>query len=472
MSEPRNTAIREAGTMTSANARLDEQPRVCVVGAGMSGLAAVDALARAGFAVTCYEAGSGVGGRWRYENDSGRSAAYASLQTNTSKRGMQYPSFPQPDAAPDFLHHSDMRAYLESYAAANALARHVRFGATVARAEPDERGWKVTLEGERAGHFDWLVVASGHYSDPIVPELRGEFSGETLHVRDYRTPDRFAGKRVVVVGGAQSALDVAAEISRVAAKVTLACDHARHLLPRYAFGRPLDERDSAAALLIPLPLVRLAVHVLTRLAGTTPERGPLRPPARPLLDTHWPIIVSPAAEAAITQRAFGCAPRVANVDGDRVNFADGGEVRADSIVFATGYEISFPFLPADVGRAKAREFPLYRRIVSPHAPGLAFIGIVEAGPGTFEIVERQAQWLAGFIGGRIRAPDREAMWTATDAGERRSRAQFAATGRHTIFCNRHAYLRVLARDLRLASGSGRLSAGARAGRLPAAVAAP
>ena len=455
----------------TATPRTAAEPRICVVGAGMSGLAAVDVLVRAGFSVTCYEAGSGVGGMWRYENDSGRSAAYASLQTNTSKRRMQYPSFPQPDAAPDFPHHSDMLAYLSTYAEANELARHVRFGATVERAEPTEDAWEVTVAGEPVRRFDWLVVASGHYWDAIVPTLRGEFSGEVLHVRAYRNPERFAGKRVVVVGGAQSALDIAAEISSVAASTTLACDHVHELLPRYAFGRPLDERDTAAALLLPLPLVRVIVRALTRLAGTTPERGALRPPERPLFDGQWPIIVSPAAQAALRERAFSCAPRVAQLDGERVRFADGSAAPADTIVFATGYEIGFPFLPADLVRAAGREFPLYRRIISPHAPCLAFIGIVEAGPGMFEIVERQSQWLAQFIDGSIRAPDNETMWRAIDAGERRSRRQFAATGRHTIFCNRHAYLRLLTRDLRRAGGSARPTARPLRGRrVPAAIA--
>jgi dimethylaniline monooxygenase (N-oxide forming) len=48
---------------------------VCVIGAGMSGLAALRELTRAGHVVTCYEAGSAIGGMWRYANDNGLSAA-------------------------------------------------------------------------------------------------------------------------------------------------------------------------------------------------------------------------------------------------------------------------------------------------------------------------------------------------------------------------------------------------------------
>jgi PPOX class probable F420-dependent enzyme len=175
-------------------------------------------------------------------------------------------------------------------------------------------------------------------------------------------------------------------------------------------------------------------------------------------------------EAALAGRKFDCRPRIVALTGETVRFADGSEEAADAVVFATGYEIGFPFLPAELGRAHRWEFPLYRRIVSPRASGLAFIGVVEAGPGMFEIVERQSQWLAELIAGRLSLPTPRAMWSAINRGERRSRGQFGATGRHTIFCNRHAYLRVLAKDLVRARESLRTSAQPRRGRrLPAAV---
>src|SRR5437016_7030850 len=107
--------------------------RVCVIGAGMSGLAAVRTLVRSGHQVTGYDAGSAIGGMWRYNNDSGMSAAYASLRTNTSRRRMQYPSLPMAASVSEFPHHSEMLTYLEAYAAANDLARHITFGAPVER---------------------------------------------------------------------------------------------------------------------------------------------------------------------------------------------------------------------------------------------------------------------------------------------------------------------------------------------------
>src|SRR5436309_1972317 len=173
---------------------------ICVIGAGMSGLAAVRALARAGHEVVCHEAGSAIGGMWRYENDSGLSAAYDSLSTNVSRWRMQFPSLPMPESVPEFPHRSDMLAYLEAYADEFDLRRFITCGSWVDAARPLDGAWEVTVRDEEPRRFDWVVVAAGHYSDPAIPELPGEFEGDIVHSRDYRTPDPFAGRRVVVVG--------------------------------------------------------------------------------------------------------------------------------------------------------------------------------------------------------------------------------------------------------------------------------
>ena len=119
------------------------------------------------------------------------------------------------------------------------------------------------------------------------------------------------------------------------------------------------------------------------------------------------------------------------------------------MIFATGYRINFPALPEELGRGEGWQFPLYRRIISPHVDGLAFIGILEPGPGLLEIVERQGEWLGEVLAGRLPLPSaRPDVAGHRCRSERRSHRQFSATGPHTLLCNRHAYLRSLARDLR------------------------
>ena len=96
--------------------RLAPGQRACVIGAGSSGLTAVKALLEAGVPVNGYEAGSDIGGNWRYGNDNGRSSAYRSLHIISSKDQMAFSDFPMDDATPEYGHHSDVLRYFEAYA--------------------------------------------------------------------------------------------------------------------------------------------------------------------------------------------------------------------------------------------------------------------------------------------------------------------------------------------------------------------
>lgn len=422
---------------------------VCVIGAGMSGLGAIRELTLGGHEVCCYEAGSDLGGSWRYENDNGVSAAYRSLMTNVSRRNMRYSSLRIPGRQSLRLTHAEMLGYLESYAEVNRLREHIRFGARVSAAQPGrEGGWQVAVGEEPAREFDRLVVASGCLWDPYVPELPGEFGGETLHVRDYRSPERFAGKRVVVVGGGQSALDVAAEISFVAERTVLACREGHHLIPRLVAGVPFDYLDLSILGRVPWSVGRALTQLLLVRSPWAPQRGELASPGFSMLEHRWPVLATPSIEQALSHRTLVMHGAVESLAEDRVLFADGAGEQADAIVFATGYRVRFPFLAAPLDGGAAGQFPLYRRMVSPHGRDLGFVGVFDAGPGRLQLTELQGRWLAALFGGRIALPAAEQMWAAIDGcGEPRTRERFASAGRHTVLCDRHSYARVLREDL-------------------------
>jgi dimethylaniline monooxygenase (N-oxide forming) len=421
---------------------------ICVIGAGGSGLAAVRALSERGLEVTCFERGSALGGTWRYENDSGLSPAYASLRTNTSRKRTEYPSFPMPASYGDYIGHRDMSAYLEAYAAKFKLERHIRFGATVESAEPRGVGWRVRLKGGEERRYRAVIAAIGHYWDPMLPAFPGEFSGTAIHSSAYRTPERFAGQRVLIVGASQSGLEIAAELSDVTSRTLVACRRGYHVFPRYLLGMPTDTFDAPGPNRLPWRLVRGALGSLLTITRARPPRGGFPAPRNPILEQTQPVLATTRLVEALRDGAIAVKPNVERLAGPIVHFADGSSEPVDAIVYATGYVISFPFLPADLAPADGTQFPLYRRIASPRADGLYFVGILEPGPGLLAIVERQSAWLAERLSGQLAVPPREQMWAAIDAGERRTRRRFGESGPHTVLCDGHAYMRMLARDLR------------------------
>ena len=160
--------------------------------------------------------------------------------------------------------------------------------------------------------------------------------------------------------------------------------------------------------------------------------------------------VSSELGPALRSGAISVRPHVRRLDGKHVEFTDGSVEAIDQIVCATGYRISFPFLPPSLVPVRGTAVPLYRRIVPPDLPGLYFIGLVDAPGGLLPIVERQSAWLGDVLTGRLELPPRAAMLAAIDAAEPRSRERFPLEPQHSIRSDPHAYLRLLAGDRRRA----------------------
>src|SRR4051794_17839310 len=194
-------------------------PKVCVIGAGSSGIASSQVLHARGIPFDCFEKGSGVGGNWRYGNDNGMSSAYQSLFINTSRRMMAYASYPMPDSYPDYPHHSQIAAYFDDYVDHFGFRDRIRFNTSVERVEPAGDRWRVTLDDGTETDYDAVLVANGHRWNPRYPEPpfpgQDSFTGHALHAHHYREPDeRFRDRNVLVLGIGNSATDIAVETSR------------------------------------------------------------------------------------------------------------------------------------------------------------------------------------------------------------------------------------------------------------------
>lgn len=149
---------------------------------------------------------------------------------------------------------------------------------------------------------------------------------------------------------------------------------------------------------------------------------------------------------------------VERFDANEVHFADGSHEVVDTVVYATGYRISFPFLDEPPLHIRGKTIPLYRRIVPPDVADLYFVGLVDPVGGLLPVIELQAIWIADVLTGALSLPDRQTRWAAAEAGECRTRERFGAAGSFSILCDQWAYRRTLAADQRTQGSPGNTSA--------------
>ena len=421
---------------------MSKQPSVCVIGAGLSGLTSIKQLEDQGHAVTCFEIGSDLGGNWRYDNDNGRSAAYASLHIDTSKKRFEFEDFSAPKDWDPYLHHTQVLEYLESYAEAFGLRKAIRFQHKVTSVTREHDRWLVVATDRETGRstsdvYDAVVVASGHHWDANMPEHQGEFRGEVLHAQDYRTPDRFIGKNVVVVGLGNTGADIACELSWHAASVTLAARSGAHVLPRYVLGRPLDTLSSRASSRLPLS-VQSALYrsLLTLTRGSQKSYGVPTPDA-PLLSQH-PTVSQDLLRLA-KDRQISVLGDVSRFTEKDVVFVNGESVPADVVIYATGYNISFPFLPEELIEVHDNKVDLYNMVVPVDTPGLYFVGLIQPVGALPPLAEQQARWVARIIDGSpipSAGEMRAEIVVATFARQK----QYLDSPRHTIQVDYWPYL--------------------------------
>ena len=421
---------------------VNEQLPVCVIGAGVSGLTMVKQLMDRGIAFDCVELGSDIGGIWQYDNDSGRSPAYASLHIDTSKERFAYADLKMPRSWPAYLHHTQVFEYLNTYAETFGLKERISFRHEVLHVVPDGADWLVTVRDLESGDestasYRAVVVASGHHWDANMPLHDGPFSGETMHAQSYRTPDGFLGKDVVVVGVGNTGADIASELSWYANSVTLSTRSGAHVLPRYVFGRPLDSFSTRLSSQLPLSVQRAAYRALLYAARGSQESYGFPTPDVPILSQH--PTVSADLLALIKDGQITVRRDISRFADDEIVFTDGERTRADVVIYATGYRISFPFLEESLFAPDVNRVELYKGVVPVDIPGLFFVGLIQPVGALPPLAEQQARWVAQLLDGyALPSPGTMRADIITDSHERSERYQDRP--RHTIQVDYWPYL--------------------------------
>ena len=364
-----------------------------VIGAGAAGLATGQALARRGLPFVVLEKEEAVGASWR-----GR---YERLHLHTGKRYSALPGMPFPAEAPTYPSRVQVIDYLTAYA--ERFGVRPRFGWMVERLEPNGAGWRTrTSRGELRSHS--VVVATGFNAAPLRPEWPGmdDYRGDLLHSADYRRPDRWVGKRVLVVGSGNSGAEIALDLLEHGAQVDLCVRGKVHVLKRDTLGLPnplpsilLGRLPLALADAIARATLRLTMGNLSRWGLEPPDMGPFRA----IAETARIPLVDVGTVDRIKKGEIAVRKGIERFDREGVSFVDGERQSYAAVVLATGFRTGLDrFLAAADELVDPRG---RRRAASVEArPGLFLVGFVQPATGLLREIGREAEQAAEAIGKR------------------------------------------------------------------------
>ncbi|XP_056132107.1 flavin-containing monooxygenase 5-like [Lampris incognitus] len=438
--------------------------RVAVVGAGSSGLVCIKICLDEGLEPVCFESSDDIGGLWRFrENpEPDRASIYHSVIINTSKEMMCFSDFPIPANFPNYMHNSLIMDYFRMYADHFQLTKHICFNTKVLRMKQrpdfDHSGqWDVETEsrdGKKERHiFDAVMICIGHHCDPNMPlhDFPGfdTFKGKYLHSRDYKTPEEWRNKKVVVIGIGNSGGDIAVELSRVTKQLYLSTRRGAWIINRVGDnGLPLDLGfnrvfNSLKSILPFWLLCRLGENRLNQRFNHSLYN--LKPKHR-LFSQH--PTVNDELPNRILSGTVQVKSNIQRFQGSSVEFDDGSVVEdIDLVVFATGYSFSFPFLASHVLSVTGNKTSLYKNVFPPNLdhPTLAIIGLVQPLGAIMPISEMQARWVTCVFKGYKKLPSVPAMLKDIQYKKDAMAKRYVTSQRHTIQVDYISYMDEIAR---------------------------
>lgn len=357
-----NTTLQDS-TPTAAAATIASQLfDVVVIGAGQSGLSMAWYLARRGVRYVLIDANHEIGTSWRRRYDSLR------LFSPAQYDGLPGAAFPA--AADTYPGKDDVADFLSDYAERNAFP--ILSGTTVTRVTRSGSIFELhTTAGTVRGRQ--VVVASGACHRPFTPAMAADLDGvQQMHSDDYHRPSDVPAGRVLIVGAANSGLQIAADLADTH-QVSIAVGTRPPAVPQRIAGRDLFWWFSRLGLM---------------------DLGPRSVLARRLRARGDVVIGATLSE--LTQRGVEFRPRLVAAAGSSARFADGSEQRVDSVIWATGYRPHFSWIDIP-GATEADGQPRHTEGRSLAAAGLWFLGLPwqrSRGSSLLGFVQRDAAHLA------------------------------------------------------------------------------
>eukprot|EP00057_Strongylocentrotus_purpuratus_P034525 XP_795573.2 PREDICTED: dimethylaniline monooxygenase [N-oxide-forming] 2 [Strongylocentrotus purpuratus] len=398
--------------------------RVAVLGAGVSGLAAIKTCLEEGLQPVCFEKARELGGLWVYNDEvapdpTGPAGIYKGLITNVSKEMMSFSDFSYPRHVPPFLTSDDVLQYLQNYAEHFNLLKHIHFNTTVIEVTKavdfKETGkWNVCTQAQgeqpKTETFDAVMMCSGIYSSGKIPDYPGlnEFKGQILHSGQFRGGEEFVDKTIVVVGSSHSAGDVAVLSSNHAKKVYLSLRDGAWIVSRITGKQPTDvyinrRWNEAIPAWIYHPLLKLKMESLQdwKTLGIQSSTHPVK--SSFMMNDELPVkIMSGRVVVRSGLQRF---------EGSRVIFDDDSYLEdVDCVVFATGYNHRI-YMEDDVISGSTSQLELYLHVIPPRLehPTMAAIGYIVTRGTLGPSAELQSRYAVKVFKKELQLPSRSEM---------------------------------------------------------------
>ena len=384
------------------NSPVDRTDRWLIVGAGPSGLSVALAMRTAGLAFDAVEADTQVGGLWNWDNPG--TAIYESAHFISSSARSGWADFPMPDHYPDYPRWWEIRDYIHAWAAHHDLPRHYEFGVRVERAEPVETAsgecWDVTLSTGETRRYRGVVACPGFQRVPHTPEYPGTFTGEARHSQTFKRADEFRGKKVMVVGAGNSAVDIAVDAAIASDRAIISTRRGYWFFPKHLGGVTFD--CYAINTVSSQERLRefLDIHV-----GDVSEIGFGEPDHAPL--EHHPILNDQVLHH-LSHGDLVARPQIERFDGNTVHFVDGTAEELDLIIWATGFKDQVAFIADEHCRISAvdAETDLYLWMFHRRHPHLVVLGPANLAAGGYWGLASAADLIVNHIRDEHGNPER------------------------------------------------------------------